>query len=64
MTFTDVPVGEPFKDYDGVTYVKLSDATADTPGTARGPRWRWRASSVFEFSCDDEVQEWCRWKTP
>jgi hypothetical protein len=57
MTFADIPLNEPFKE-DGVTYIKLSETQA------QGPKWRWRASSIFEFDPDDEVNEFCRWRTP
>jgi hypothetical protein len=57
MTFADVPINEPFKE-DGVTYTKLSDTQA------RGPKWRWRATSLFEFAADDPVEEFCRWRMP
>jgi hypothetical protein len=61
MTFADIAINEPFKE-DGVIYTKLSEATADTPGTAQGPKWRWRASSIFEFAGDDEVEYFWRWR--
>lgn len=57
MTFSDIALGEPFKD-GGVTFIKLSDSTA------QGPKWRWRESSVFTFDADDEIEEWCRWRLP
>jgi hypothetical protein len=55
MTFADVPLGEEFKE-DGVTYTKLSDTQA------RGPKWRWRESSLYEFEPDDEVEYFWRWR--
>lgn len=63
MTFADVPINEPFKD-GGTTFVKLTEATADRPGTAQGPKFTWRASSIFTFEPDDEVEEWTRWRLP
>lgn len=57
MTFSDIALGEPFKD-GGVTFIKLSDSTA------QGPKWRWRESSVFTFDADDEIEEFCRWRLP
>jgi hypothetical protein len=55
MTFADIAINEPFKE-DGVIYVKLSEATAYTSGTASGPNWHWRKSGRYEFSGDDEVE--------
>jgi hypothetical protein len=56
MTFADIPLNEAFRALDGVVYVKLSATQA------QGPQWRWRASSVFTFAPDDEVQEFSRWR--
>jgi hypothetical protein len=58
MTFADIPLNEAFRDLDGVVYVKLSDTMA------RGPRWRWRNSELYEFAADDPVEEFCRWRLP
>ena len=63
MTFADVPINEPFKD-GGVTYTKLSDATADISGTALGPRRSWHKSDIYCFDADDPVEEWTRWRLP
>jgi hypothetical protein len=57
MTFADIPLNEAFKE-DGIVYTKISATQA------QGPKWRWRASSVFEFEPDDEIEEWCRWRMP
>lgn len=57
MTFADVPINEPFKD-GGTTFIKLSATTA------QGPKWHWRASSIFTFEPEDEVEEWTRWRLP
>jgi hypothetical protein len=56
MTFADIPLNEAFRDLDGVVYVKLSEKQA------QGPKWRWRASSVFEFAADEQVDEFSRWR--
>lgn len=61
MTFSDLPIDEPFKD-GGVTYEKLTEATAEIPGTASGPKRHWRIGNVYEFDADDEVEEWGRWR--
>jgi hypothetical protein len=62
MTFSDIAINEPFKDYGGVIYTKISEATAYTSGTASGPNWHWRKSGKYEFAADEEVEEFCRWR--
>jgi hypothetical protein len=57
MTFADIAINEEFKD-GGVTFVKLSDSTA------QGPKYHWRDSSIFTFEPEDEVEEFCRWRLP
>jgi hypothetical protein len=57
MIFADIAIGDAFKE-DSVTYIKLSATQA------QGPKWRWRASSVFTFESNDEVEEFSRWRMP
>jgi hypothetical protein len=61
MTFADIALNDQFVE-DHIVYTKLTEATADTPGTAQGPKWRWRATSIFEFAADDEVEHFWRWR--
>ncbi len=55
MTFADIPTNDEFKE-DGIVYTKLSESQA------RGPKWRWRKSELYEFAADDEIEEFCRWR--
>ena len=55
MTFSDIALNEEFKE-DGVIYVKLSESQA------RGPKWSWHKSELYEFAADDEVEYFWRWR--
>ncbi len=63
MTFSDILLNEFFMQ-GGIRYQKLSEATAYTSGVASGPNWHWRKSGRYEFSGDEDVQEFCRWGMP
>ena len=57
MTFSDIALNDEFKE-DGIVYTKLSESQA------RGPKWHWRKSELYEFSPDDPVEEFSRWRMP